>query len=141
MGLMSQFTDLDSLIAIHIYGWQEREYQNPSRTPGKIAFVGKMLVPPDAGEGWVGSPPHFSTNLLDAFAMAETIREERKLHWRMFSPVEGDVAVGYECVFSSSETLIIAGSAGATTLQEAICKAALKAVGAEIDESETTNGP
>jgi hypothetical protein len=121
---------LNSQIAIHIYEWTVREYSNPSRTPGAIAFVGQMLVPPGAGAGWVGSPPRFSENLLDAWALAEEMRS-RDYFWEASSFNNG---FPFEFVFHRMGTQDISEDVASEgdTIQEAICLAALRAVGVEI---------
>ena len=127
---MANFTDINSLNAIHVYGWEVREFQNPSRTPGKIAFVGEMLVPPDAGGGWVGSPPDFVGDRMQALNLLDEM-ETRDWCWKLTSPDHEKST--YTCdLYKDDGTQ--AGSTG-ETLAQAVCHACLTAVGVDIIEA------
>ena len=37
--------EIDKLIAVHLFGWKKRNFQNPSRIFGQVAFEYEALVP------------------------------------------------------------------------------------------------
>jgi hypothetical protein len=107
---------LDALVAEHVMGWKKSNHL------GSVIYEGKVwaydMSPDDASESYVNEEhlPRFSTSIADAWLVVEKMAE-RSSDW--------SVCEGITAAFLTDEWHDVT----ADTAPEAICLAALKAVG------------
>jgi len=117
---------IDKLIAVHLFSWKKWTFHNPSRSGG-IAFSHEGLVPPE----YDGSDlqhlsmimPHYSSDIAAAWMVVEKLIELG------FYPAIW-IKPGVVQVYDKDERCIVEEKAA---VPMAICLAALKAVGVEVD--------
>lgn len=116
--------EINKLVAEKIFNWKRWKFQNPSRTPGVIAFEYETLVPPEYDgtdlQHLSMTIPDYSSDISTAWRVVEKLIELG------FYPAIW-VKPGIVQIYDHDEK-IIAEEKEAIPL--AVCLAALKAVGA-----------
>lgn len=118
---------IDALVAEKVMGWKRWRFHNPSRIPGEVTFGYEAVVPPE----YDGSDlqylnmiiPPYSTDIAAAWKVWE---------WLENYYGKGKIALMENGVFLFEPEIYLAQ---AKTYEKAICLAALKAIGVEIEES------
>jgi hypothetical protein len=121
--------ELDALVAEKVMGWRWlKDDERPGRwlqygtSPGRSPATGSEQVV----WGMMNRLPLYSTSIADAWQVVEKMRamgKEAELFW---------TDQGCE-VFFARESSIHEGYGFTTTMPRAICRAALKAVGVEVE--------
>jgi len=109
--------EIDALVAEKVMEWEDH---------GKIGMAPKGILPSEEYYARYFAPqfeiPNYSTDISAAWEITKKFR----LPWSIGECSDGD----YECYISNNITEY------AETAAKAICKAALKAVGVDIDSSK-----